>query len=90
MLFGLTWSNVGYCHSTRGCKVAINNLFGANGITRGKDGTIYISSSKAGRIYVTEPQADNSLVITDEISLGECLGILNADARSSDVDDRSM
>lgn len=70
-MFGLKWSNVGYCHHERGCKVAASDLYGANGITRGKDGNILVGSVLGAKIYVTEPQADNSLVLVDIIKVGE-------------------
>ncbi|EJD03191.1 calcium-dependent phosphotriesterase [Fomitiporia mediterranea MF3/22] len=76
---GLGWSNVAYCHATDGCKVAADNLIGANGITRGKDGTYYVASSKSGRIYVLEQQADNKLVLTDEIPVDRPVDNLSVD-----------
>lgn len=67
---GLKWSNVGYCHHARGCKVAAPGLYGVNGITKTKDGRVFVGSSRAGRIYVASPQADNSLNIMDVITVG--------------------
>ncbi|KAH8119425.1 calcium-dependent phosphotriesterase [Phellopilus nigrolimitatus] len=65
--FGRAWSNVGYCHAENGCKVAVDNISGANGITKDKDGKYYVASSKSTEVFVLERQADSSLVITDVI-----------------------
>ena len=73
---GVKWSNVGYCHHSRGCKVAAPDLHGVNGITKDKEGRIFIGSSKSGQIYVADQQADNSLVITDVIKVGRSSGFI--------------
>ncbi|KAI5123880.1 hypothetical protein M0805_005697 [Coniferiporia weirii] len=77
--FGLTWSNVGYCHAEEGCKVAVSNLLGANGITRDKEGKYFVGSSKSGQTYVLEHQADNTLVMTDVIVLDRPVDNLSVD-----------
>lgn len=70
MWFDLPWGNVGYCEAT-GCKAAVENLVGANGITRDATGKFFVASSTSGRIFVLEKQEDKSLVLTDEIPLGK-------------------
>ena len=72
-------SNVGYCHAKEGCKVAVDGLMGANGITKDKDGLYYVASSKTGRIYVLERQLDNTLVVVDEIPLDRPVDNLSVD-----------
>ena len=47
-----------------------------NGITKDKEGHIFIGSSKSGQIYVADQQADNSLVITDVIKVGRSSGLI--------------
>ncbi|OCB88463.1 calcium-dependent phosphotriesterase [Sanghuangporus baumii] len=78
-LLDLGWSNVGYCHAHKGCKVAADNIVGANGIVRGSDGKYYVASSTSGRIYVFERQTDDSLVLTDLIPLERSVDNLSID-----------
>lgn len=68
--FDLGWSNVGYCHVLNGCKVVVTDLVGINGIVKDKIGRFFVSSSKTGRVYVLEHQGNNTLVVSDVISLG--------------------
>ncbi|EJD03198.1 calcium-dependent phosphotriesterase [Fomitiporia mediterranea MF3/22] len=77
--FDLGWSNVGYCHAERGCKIVIDNLVSANGITRGKDGRVYVTSPTSGRVYVLDRKADNSLVIADVITHSGMIDNLSTD-----------
>lgn len=49
--------------------MAAENVPGANGITRDKEGNIYVASITTGQVYVLESQEDHSLVLTDVISL---------------------
>ncbi|THH04497.1 hypothetical protein EW145_g5482 [Phellinidium pouzarii] len=77
-LLGLTWSNVGYCRED-GCRIAVDNILGANGITKDQKGTYYVASSRSGLTYVLERQMDNSLVITDVIKLDRPVDNLSVD-----------
>lgn len=72
---GLKWSNVGFCHHTRGCKVASTDTYGANGITKDGTGRVFVGSSRAGRVYVLKRQTDDGLTLTDVISVGEQLEV---------------
>ena len=81
MYFELNWSNVGYCDPS-GCKVAAENLFAANGITKDRYGKVYVGSAGSGRIYVTERQTDNRLVVTDVIPLGAYLRLSGSECYS--------
>ncbi|KAL5484949.1 hypothetical protein ACEPAI_7591 [Sanghuangporus weigelae] len=78
-LLDLGWSNVGYCHAYKGCKLAADNIVGANGVVRGSDGKYYVASSTSGRIYVFERQTDDSLVLTDLIPLERSVDNLSID-----------
>lgn len=62
---------MGYCNVVDGCKIVAEGLVGVNGIAKGKDGKYYVASSTSGRVYVFDRQADNSLVLEDEISTGK-------------------
>lgn len=73
---GLARTSVGYCHIDEGCKIAMDGLPGSNGIARAQNGTVYVASSKCGRIHVLEEQNDHSLVLVDTIASGAFEGIL--------------
>lgn len=77
VLFGLTWSNVGFCHHSRGCKLALTGIFGANGIAQEHigEGRVFVGSAKSGRIYVAEPQPDDSLDLKGVIRHGKALSL---------------
>ncbi|KAJ7287636.1 hypothetical protein C8J57DRAFT_1446322 [Mycena rebaudengoi] len=60
---GYPAGSVGYCDVDEGCKFAINNMHGANGITRAPNNdTFFVASSVLGGITVLERQDDNALV----------------------------
>jgi arylesterase / paraoxonase len=62
---------VGYCHRDSGCKIAINHMSNLNGITKSPwNDTYYVANSVHGGIAVLSRQADNRLVLDDEISSG--------------------
>lgn len=69
-IFTRATTSVGYCHVDHGCKMAATGLISNNGIVKGKDDKIYVVDSAHGKISVFEPQADNTLVLVDEIGLG--------------------
>ncbi|KAJ7497195.1 hypothetical protein FB451DRAFT_1386494 [Mycena latifolia] len=67
-LVGLEWGSVGYCDVKAGCKFAIRNMNGANGIARGPNNdTIFVSNSIGSGISVLERQSDNALLKTHSI-----------------------
>ncbi|KAJ7084287.1 hypothetical protein B0H15DRAFT_388288 [Mycena belliarum] len=67
-LLGLESGSVGYCDVKAGCKFAIENVVGANGIARAPNNdTIFVSNSILGGIYVLERQNDNALLKTHTI-----------------------
>ncbi|KAJ2930284.1 hypothetical protein H1R20_g6831, partial [Candolleomyces eurysporus] len=66
-LLGRATTSVVYCHETEGCKYAIQNMHGNNGIAQAPNGTFYVVNSIGGQLTVLEKQADNTLVITDVI-----------------------
>jgi len=76
-------SFVGYCHLDRGCKKASPDLTTANGIAGASNGTVYVAQSMLGKIAVFERQADDSLLLTDEITLGPALDNLGLDKDGS-------
>jgi arylesterase/paraoxonase len=63
-------TSVGYCHVDEGCKLATPNIHDANGIASVND-TFYVANSLSGTVTVLERQTDNSLVLTDVISIGK-------------------
>ncbi|EIN11802.1 serum paraoxonase/arylesterase [Punctularia strigosozonata HHB-11173 SS5] len=63
-------ASVGYCHLDEGCRFAVQNLPGANGIARNKHDVFYVANDRHPEIRVLEKQADNSLVVTDLIKPG--------------------
>lgn len=69
-LLGRKDTSVGYCSLT-GCKYAITNMHSNNGITRAPNGTFYVADASMGALSILEPQEDNTLVLVDEVPLGE-------------------
>jgi len=72
-------TSVGYCHETKGCKIAAPDLVAANGIASNGNGTIYVASS-SGYVQVFEEQKDHSLVEGDTIYTGIMLDNLSLDS----------
>jgi hypothetical protein len=66
-------TTVTYCHTTTGCKIAASGLVTANGITRAKDGKIFVVNATGGSVYVLEEDADHELVLLDEIKFDRSL-----------------
>ena len=62
-------TSVGYCHITKGCKIAASGLKGSNGLASNGNGTYYVGSV-LGEIQSFERQKDNSLTEVDYIKLG--------------------
>ena len=73
-LFGRKDTSVGYCSAT-GCKYAITNMHSNNGITRAPNGTFYVADASLGGLSILEAQEDNTLVLIDEVPLGEILSV---------------
>ncbi|KAF8608962.1 calcium-dependent phosphotriesterase [Ceratobasidium sp. AG-I] len=71
LIFRFKSTFVGYCHVTTGCKVAVDELYSANGILRTDNGDIWVVSSFGGYISVHEQQADKTLVLTEVIQVGQ-------------------
>lgn len=69
-LLGSKRSSVGYCHIDDGCKYAITATHGSNGITAAPNGTIYVANAIYGGVLSLEPQADNTLVVSESIKTG--------------------
>jgi hypothetical protein len=73
--------NVAYCSGTGECHAAtMDNLKFPNGLSRGKDGLIYVPSSIDGKIHVFALQPDNMLRKLDFIPLGMPLDNVSPDA----------
>lgn len=70
LLFGAKGSSVGYCHIDEGCKFAIAKTYGSNGIAAAPNGTIYVANSLSGGVLFLEPQADNTLVLSESVKTG--------------------
>ncbi|KAJ6586820.1 hypothetical protein DFH09DRAFT_910051, partial [Mycena vulgaris] len=79
-LIGLESGSVGYCDVKAGCKYAIRNVHGANGIARAPNNdTIFVANAIGGGINVFERQSDNALLKTDFISSDRGLDNLSID-----------
>jgi arylesterase / paraoxonase len=64
-------NNVVYCHVETGCKVALDNLNGANGITKSPwNETYYIANHRLGGVKLLDRQLDDTLALIDEIPTG--------------------
>lgn len=71
MLLHLKRESVGFCHKDRGCKIAIDHLFGVNGIAKSPtNDTYYVSTVFLGGVSVLSRQTDDRLVLDDEIPTG--------------------
>ncbi|KAF9050334.1 hypothetical protein BJ165DRAFT_1414176 [Panaeolus papilionaceus] len=77
---GRKTTSVGYCHIDEGCKIALANLWGSNGIAAASNGTLYVASTPGGYVTSLEKQSDNSLVVSDTIKTGYALDNLSLDA----------
>ncbi|KAF8198075.1 hypothetical protein BJ912DRAFT_845748 [Pholiota molesta] len=73
-------TSVGYCDTDTGCKYAIQNMHGNNGIARAPNGTIYVADSSTGGLSILEPQADNTLVLTDIVPVDRGMDNLAVDS----------
>ncbi|KAF5393495.1 hypothetical protein D9757_000655 [Collybiopsis confluens] len=73
-------TTVGYCHVDQGCKVAASKLLTSNGIARALNDTLYVASGLGGKVTVFEKQADNTLLLTDVIPIGQALDNLSLDS----------
>ena len=69
-LFGAKSSSVGYCHVDDGCKFAITGTHSSNGIAAAPNGTVYVADSVYGGVSFLEPQADNTLVVSESVKTG--------------------
>lgn len=78
-VFGLEGLGIAFCHVDSGCKFAITGLPGINGISRAPkemqrrgDDIFYAAEYGGGaKVFVMERQADNSLVLSDTVFVGE-------------------
>ncbi|KAJ7783019.1 hypothetical protein B0H16DRAFT_475849 [Mycena metata] len=79
-VLGLESGSVGYCHVKSGCKIAIENIHGANGIVRAPNNeSFYVSNSVIGGIAVLERQTDNALLKTHTIPTDRGIDNLSMD-----------
>jgi len=70
-VLGRKSTSVGFCHVEDGCKFAITGMHASNGIARAQNDTFYVANVLGGPLSVLERQDDNSLVLTDLISVGQ-------------------
>ncbi|EJD52745.1 calcium-dependent phosphotriesterase [Auricularia subglabra TFB-10046 SS5] len=70
IITGLARTTVTHCRVDEGCKTAARNVAFSNGIARGTQGEIYVSSTYTSQIYVFEAQADDTLILNDMIPIG--------------------
>ncbi|KAJ7188380.1 hypothetical protein C8R46DRAFT_1054614 [Mycena filopes] len=77
---GLESGSVGYCHIQSGCKFALKNIHGANGIVRAPNNeSFYVANSILGGITVLERQSDNALLKTHTIPTDRGIDNLSMD-----------
>ncbi|KIK09759.1 hypothetical protein K443DRAFT_300237 [Laccaria amethystina LaAM-08-1] len=79
-MLGYAATSVGYCHVDEGCKFAIKNMHGNNGIAQAPNGTFYVANALWGGLTILEPQADKSLVITDYVKTDRGMDNLSVDS----------
>jgi len=78
-ILGLARTSVGFCHVDEGCKIAISNMHGNNGITRAKNDTFYVANCLWGGLTILEKQSDNTLVLTDSVHTDRGIDNLSID-----------
>ncbi|KAJ7098239.1 calcium-dependent phosphotriesterase [Mycena epipterygia] len=77
---GLSGS-IGYCNVKSGCKFALENVRGANGIARARNNdTFYVADCLFGGINVLERQSNNDLLKTHTILTDRTLDNLSVDS----------
>ncbi|KAF4620609.1 hypothetical protein D9613_000255 [Agrocybe pediades] len=79
-LLGRASTSVVYCHVEQGCKYAIENMQGNNGIARAPNGTFYIANCLHGGLYVLEERKDNKLQLVDYLKADRGLDNLSVDS----------
>lgn len=75
-LLGQARASVGYCNLKEGCKFAVTNMHGNNGITKAPNNTFYVANSIFGGVTILEQQSDNTLVLTDVVRTGDTAHIV--------------
>jgi len=65
-------TSVGYCHESRGCKLAVTGLRASNGITNAGNGTYYVAGM-LGEVQVMQEREDNSFILRDTIPVDRTL-----------------
>ncbi|EMD37606.1 hypothetical protein CERSUDRAFT_154342 [Gelatoporia subvermispora B] len=69
--FPIKRTSVGYCELGKSCKFAAEKLPGSNGIAWSKtNDTFFVANTPLGQVNVLEKQSDNTLVLTDTITVG--------------------
>lgn len=68
--FGAAWSSVGYCDVEFGCKYALSDLPGSNGITRAPNDTLYVTSTTRAELRALSRRSDNTLEVKDIVRTG--------------------
>ena len=71
--------NVAYCSGSACFPATVDTLKFPNGLTRGKDGLIYVPSSVDGKVHVFELQSDKMLKKVDAIPVGMPLDNISPD-----------
>lgn len=70
-MLGYAASSVGYCHLDHGCRLVNTRMHSNNGIARARDNdTFYINHAASAKMSVLEIQKDQSLVVTDVVTIG--------------------
>jgi arylesterase/paraoxonase len=71
MFLHMKQQTIGYCHRSHGCKVAIDHLYGINGIAKSpSNDTFYVGQVFLGGISVLSKQNDGRLVLDEVIPTG--------------------
>lgn len=71
MFMQIKRESVGFCHIDLGCKIAIDHIFGVNGIAKSPtNDTYYVCTPFLGFVHVLSRQADDRLVLDEQIPTG--------------------
>ncbi|KAF8322450.1 calcium-dependent phosphotriesterase [Clavulina sp. PMI_390] len=83
LVFATKSTSVGFCHADTGCKIAAKGVIGANGIVRTNDDTIWVATTADTYIRSFSRQADNTLVLAEEVKIGGMVDNLTTDKRGN-------
>ncbi|KAM6502126.1 hypothetical protein JOM56_002103 [Amanita muscaria] len=80
---GRASTSVVYCNTDTGCKFAMINMHGSNGIVKAQNDTIYVANVLGGGVSVLERQRDNTLVLSEYIKTDRGIDNLAVDTNGA-------